>query len=78
MLGHELKMSPLIPYWEYSRVDLMAASSADGTDVPTAEMLIATRVDSTDVVSAVLIARPWLKVTPNPILGMHPLLRSEG
>ena len=41
--------------WVDARVDSMAASSADGTDIPTAEMLVATRVDSTDVVSAVLM-----------------------
>ena len=41
--------------WVDARVDSMAVSSADGTDVPTAEMLVATRVDSTDVVSAALM-----------------------
>ena len=39
--------------WVDARVDSMAVSSADRTDVPTAETLVATRVDSTEVVSAV-------------------------
>jgi hypothetical protein len=36
--------------WVDARVDSMAVSSADRTDVPTAETLVATRVDSTEVV----------------------------
>ena len=41
--------------WVDARVDSMAALSAGETDVPTAEMLVATRVDSMDVWSAALM-----------------------
>ena len=39
--------------WVDARVDSMAASSAAPMDVPTAETLVATRVDSMDAWSAV-------------------------
>ena len=41
--------------WVDARVDSTAALSAGETDVPMAEMLVATRVDSMDVRSAVLM-----------------------
>ena len=41
--------------WVDARVDSTAALSAGETDVPMAEMLVATRVDSMDVWSAALM-----------------------